>query len=166
MIIEKAKKSDAKRIMELMNSVTYIENKDMSYSGFFTIRYSLDEVISALSSATIYMAVEDNLLLGYIWPQTKQECIDNSTSIEEIPKDNTDWVLIRQIISKLNTGKFVGKFLLDYIKDKYKKNIWSEVFVEPLNERSLFFHKREGFEVIKELIEDNGFKVSVMKYEV
>jgi len=166
MIIKLARKSDAQNIMDLMNSVTYIENKDMSYSGFFTIKYTLDKVISSISNGTIYMAIDDNKLLGYIWPQTKQECLDNPTSIEEIPKDNTNWILIRQIISKPNTGKFVGKFLLDYIKEKYKSNIWSEVFIEPINERSLFFHKREGFEIIKELVEENGFKIKVMKYEV
>ena len=166
MNIRLATMEDDVKIKELMNSAMYDKEKDQSNTGFFYVKYTLERVQQALREEIFYVAVENDEIIGYVWPQSKKQFAIESEGLFEIsPDDESNWYFVRQLISKPKTGKFVGKALYDYIKEEFKSNIWAGVFVNPLNQRSIDFHINQGFKEKFEIEQTSGNIIGVYVYE-
>lgn len=158
-------KSDLQGILDLQweNHLSRVSDEVKQADGFVTVRHTPEQLLALQSIAPHVIALEDNLVVGYILAMTK-------ASRDLIPVlipmfDQFDQVYFKGkkiadhhylVIGQVCVGKDQrGKGLFDQMYKAYKDEFshrysFAITEIAQSNVRSLAAHRRVGFEVIHE----------------
>lgn len=103
MKVRKARKSDQKEIAKILRE----ESSKKPYNEKYTLKKAMQEV-EDFAKEDLYVAIIENKIIGFI--------------ASHIVNDNKEKAYIRELWLKQNyQRKGAGKFLVDFIENKYKK---------------------------------------------
>lgn len=155
-----AKESDTEFVLGLnqrsLNAVSHLDLKKMNYflnaSSYFKIFWIDDTPVGFLIGL---MPGEDYHSENYTWLNTRYESFIY-----------VDRVIIHSEYRNKGLGSYFYDDLLASFRNKVE-SILCEVNIKPLNEQSINFHKKYGFQVIGEQYTENRTKrVSYMMYKI
>ena len=135
MKIRKAKKEDFREIAEIMMK----ESSRKPYSDKYTLKTALKE-INQLSKKELYVAEENKKIFGFIAA---------SITSDDKKKAYLDELWLKQIYQ----GKGVGKALVRFIEEKYKKKGVKTIrLVSKKNAKAFGFYKKLKYNEYKEMV--------------
>ncbi len=162
-------KSDLQGILDLQweNHLSRVSDEVKQADGFVTVRHTPEQLLALQSIAPHVIALEDNLVVGYILAMTKASrdlipvlipMFDQFDQVSYRDKKISDYEYM--VVGQVCVAKDQrGKGLFDQMYAAYQKE-YSESYAFAITEialsniRSLAAHKRVGFELIHKF-EDN-----------
>ena len=135
MKIRKAKKEDFKEIAEILMK----GSSKKPYSDKYTIKVALKEIVK-LSKDELYIAINKKKIIGFI--------------ASNITPDNKKKVYIEELwLRPVYQGKGIGKTLVEFIENKYKRKGVNIIRLVANRSASAFkFYEKIGYREYKELV--------------
>jgi len=159
--IRKAIKSDAEKLVKLVDSVKF-DKETSEKNGFIKGIYTAEEYELFMNNVdTFFIAEIDNEIIGFVWLFDEKEYLKEETYGKINDKD---YFFVRQIVAKHGTNLNIGNKLYRYVKEKLPKNLYATIYTTPKNTRSLTFHDREGFVHQSDVILNEKI-LSLVKFE-
>lgn len=152
MIIRLANENDIDSILELLSQVLEIHyniRPDLFIKG--KLKYDKTELLSIINdeSKPIYLAIDNDKLMGYCFCIIKESIID-----KHISKTKTLYIDDLCVDNEFR-NKHIGRIILDYVKDNAKQ----------MNVEFITLNVWEGNDSAKVFYEHNGFKIRKTEME-
>ena len=149
---------------EEVSKLNKVVDKGIDYkiTGFIITQKTTKEYEDIVKENNLYIAVYNKIIVGYMWVSNKKEYEKESPYGKVVDKD---YYFIMQIVSKPNTGLSVGKFLYDNLIKIKRVPLYASVWTKPLNQRSLDFHIKYGWDLITEFNVNEVKKMKLFKFD-
>lgn len=136
-------------------------NKISSTVGFLVSNYSIDDYRDYVNNNNILVIEDDDNIKAFLLTLKGEELDREQIVHNEIIKyhKNANFILAKQICVDLNyKQKGYGSTLYKYMIEYNRVDIFANIVMEPINEASINFHKRMGFQKVLEIIPEDGIE--------